>query len=239
MCWKDLVLALTLLSGSVFFIDSLTNTRYKLNFNKSELLPINHLSSTMSLSSISISRVVSDWFRYVEMMKMVILSKFFYLFQHIPIFIGKSFFHQLDQMMSSFLWVNKPPCIRKASLQLPKRLGGLALSNFIQYYWASNINKLSHWLDSRAKACPTWAQIELWSSCFSLQSFLTAQTHKVSQNPMVLDSIKIWMQFQKHFSLNDHLTLAMVFKNNVFSPFLTDSTFRSLQDWGLLCQRPL
>lgn len=142
---------------------------YKLNFHKSELLPINALAKALPQSLFPF-KVTTEGFRYlgvvitrsfkdlfaknfrplvdncksditrwsalplslidcVNLIKMVILPKFLYLFQHIPIFMKKSFFCQLDQTISSFLWVNKPPRIKKAILQLPKKSGGLALPN--------------------------------------------------------------------------------------------------------------
>lgn len=42
----------------------------------------------------------------VNLVKMVVLPKFLYLFQHIPILIKKLFFRSLIQLISSFLWGN-------------------------------------------------------------------------------------------------------------------------------------
>lgn len=58
----------------------------------------------------------------------------------------RSFFRQLDWAVFFFIWSGRPPHINKAVLQFPKKLGGLALPNFSQYYWAFNINTLRHWL---------------------------------------------------------------------------------------------
>lgn len=243
---------------------------YKLNFNKSELLPINPLSKKMSPSSFPF-RVVAEGFRYlsifitasfkdffnknfrslidkckldltrwsslplsltgrINLVKMVILPKLLDLFQYIPFFISWSFFKQLDHIISSSLWLNKPPCIRKAVLQLPKKQGGFALPNLIQYYWACNINKLCLWLNRGVAITPPWALMEIRSSKFSLYSLLTAKLplkiHDTSQNPVVTNSPKIWMQFRKHYSLNKPSTLARslskvkdLYKENIFTDF--------------------
>lgn len=79
---------------------------------------------------------------HVNLIKMVVLPQFLYTFQHIPIFINKSFFSTLDQQINSFLWCNKQARIRRKVLQLPKSKGGLALPNLRHYYWACNINKV-------------------------------------------------------------------------------------------------
>lgn len=130
---------------------------------------------------------------------MVFLPRFLYLFQHIPIFIKKSFFQYLDQMVSSFLWANKPQRIGKAVLRLPKKSGGLALPNLIQYYWACSIDKIRFWMDSGDESRPSWAQLELLSSKLSLQSLLTAQLplkiHNISHNPVVLNSLRFGCNF--------------------------------------------
>ena len=40
----------------------------------------------------------------VNLIKMSLLPKFLYLFQHIPVFIRKTFFSNLDQLIGFFLW---------------------------------------------------------------------------------------------------------------------------------------
>ena len=75
----------------------------------------------------------------VNLIKMTILPKFINLFQHIPVLISKKFFAKVDKLISHFLWGNKPVRMQKNILQLPKRSGGLALPNFLHYYWAANI----------------------------------------------------------------------------------------------------
>ncbi len=144
----------------------------KLNFHKSELLPINALAKKITKSLFSF-RVVSEGFRYLEvfittsfddvfaknfcplvdkcklditrwsslplsligcinLIKMVILPKSLYLFQHIPVFI---------RWCHRFYGLIKPHALRKPFYNSPK-VGGMALPNFIQYYWACNIGKL-------------------------------------------------------------------------------------------------
>ncbi len=82
----------------------------------------------------------------VNLIKMIVLPKFLYLFQHIPFCINKVFFTKLNQHLNAFIWGNKPARLRKSILQLPKSQGGLALQNFRYYFWACNINKLLYWV---------------------------------------------------------------------------------------------
>lgn len=68
-----------------------------------------------------------------------------------------------------------------------------------------NIEKLHCWMDNGPRDSPLWAQLELSSSKFSLQSLITArlplEIHGISENPIVTNSLKIWVQFCKHFGL--------------------------------------
>lgn len=155
----------------------------------------------------------------VSLIKMVVLPKFLYLFQHVPIFI-KNFNFKLDQIIYTFLWGNKPTRIRRTVLQLPPKMSGLALPNFIQYYWACNIQKLLYWVkDREVSTCPLCRILrcpheplgfviimlssEMLSSHFSLHSLLCSQlplaATSISENPVVTHSIKMWIQFRKHF----------------------------------------
>ncbi len=86
----------------------------------------------------------------VNLIKMIVLPKFLYLFQNIPILSKKSFFKTLDKIIISFLWGNKPSRISKTLLQRPKRSGGLALPNILFYYWACNFQKLIHWFKDKS-----------------------------------------------------------------------------------------
>uniref|UniRef100_A0A674NZ79 Reverse transcriptase domain-containing protein n=1 Tax=Takifugu rubripes TaxID=31033 RepID=A0A674NZ79_TAKRU len=164
---------------------------YKLNFGKSDYIPINSAADLLPQGLLPF-RKASDGFKYlgilvtrsfselfaknyipliercksdlarwsslplsligrVNLIKMSILPQFLYLFQHIPVFIRKSFFSKLDQLISSFLWCNKRARIGRSALRLPKPLGGLALPDFRYYYWACNINNLLHWNTGKAE----------------------------------------------------------------------------------------
>uniref|UniRef100_A0A8C4TBF8 B30.2/SPRY domain-containing protein n=1 Tax=Erpetoichthys calabaricus TaxID=27687 RepID=A0A8C4TBF8_ERPCA len=56
----------------------------------------------------------------INIVKMNILPKLLFLFQNISIYINKSFFKQLDSIITSFIWNSKHPHIRRATLQRPQ-----------------------------------------------------------------------------------------------------------------------
>ncbi len=82
----------------------------------------------------------------INIIKMTILPKFRFLFQCIPIYIKKGFFHSIDKIISEFIWDKKKPRLRMIFLQRPKSVGGMGLPNFKFYYWACNINMMTYWL---------------------------------------------------------------------------------------------
>ena len=139
--------------------------------------------------------------------KMSILPRFLYLFQCIPIFLTKSFFQNLDRLISSFIWGGKTPRIRKEFLQRQKPQGGLALPNFRYYYWAANISKVLYWLQipkdvwciSEANSCTSSSLPALALSklplCISMYT----------RCPVVANTPKFWFQFRQCFGFKGHL----------------------------------
>lgn len=64
----------------------------------------------------------------INSIKMNILPRFLYFFHCLPVFLPQSFFQKLDSTNSDFIWNKNTP---RQFLQRPKKLGGMALPNFI------------------------------------------------------------------------------------------------------------
>ncbi len=107
----------------------------------------------------------------INSIKMVVLPKFLYFFQCLPLFIPLSFLNLWT--LSSFIWNGKHPRLRKLYLQRPRRDGGMSLPNFKFYYWAANIrNTLYWWHYHLLPNKPSWVDMELPISKFPFQHFL-------------------------------------------------------------------
>uniref|UniRef100_A0A8C4XA88 Reverse transcriptase domain-containing protein n=1 Tax=Erpetoichthys calabaricus TaxID=27687 RepID=A0A8C4XA88_ERPCA len=157
----------------------------------------------------------------INIVKMNILPKLLFLFQNISIYINKSFFKQLDSIITSFIWNSKHPRIRRATLQRPQAEGGMALPNFQFYYWAANIQAIKTWTQINAHT-QAWSAIEVKSCSTSLYSLLCSPINesyrKYTNNPIVLYSLRIWNQIRKHFKMENLLSVAPLQGNHLFQP---------------------
>ena len=169
----------------------------------------------------------------INTIKMSVLPKFLYLFQSIPVFLTKFFFKSVDSLISAFIWNNKSPRIRKSILEKPRLQGGMALPNFIFYYWSANIRALVYWMRAvEGPDVPEWLVLES-SSCAptSLPALLCSKlpsqkpTSFYSNNPIVIQSVKIWNQFRRSFTLNNFCLYAPIVKNHMFIPSISDGAF--------------
>uniref|UniRef100_A0AAY4CMV8 Reverse transcriptase zinc-binding domain-containing protein n=1 Tax=Denticeps clupeoides TaxID=299321 RepID=A0AAY4CMV8_9TELE len=171
---------------------------------------------------------------------MVVLPRFLYLFQMIPIFLPKSVFKELGSLISSFLWNKSVPRMRNIFLEMPKAAGGMGLPNFMYYYWAANISKLIYWIFAwRDNPGPAWADMELRGDSglcpISLMSApISMQRFSRLLNPVVKHSLKIWLQFRKHFRINQLSLFSPLLNNHLFLPSQTDAAFQTWQNNGLI-----
>lgn len=67
-----------------------------------------------------------SWFGRCALLKMIILPRFLYLMQTIPIHLPASFFATYKQVCLIFIWIKSPPHIKYAWLTWTKTKGELA-----------------------------------------------------------------------------------------------------------------
>ena len=241
---------------------------YKINFLKSELMPVGTGEPLVSLASFpfklclkkfkylgiwithnykdlyganyqpllaQLKRDIERWsllplslIGRINTVKMSVLPKFLYVFQCLPVFLTKSFFLKVNNLILAFIWNKKIPRIKRSILQRGRDSGGLALPSFLFYYWAANIRALLYWMINEA-AMPVWLALERSSVRFtSLAALLcsdlppTQPITSFSSNPVVIYSVKIWNQFRKSFSLRGMSQAAPIVNNHMFLPSMMD-----------------
>uniref|UniRef100_A0AAY5KQL8 Reverse transcriptase domain-containing protein n=1 Tax=Esox lucius TaxID=8010 RepID=A0AAY5KQL8_ESOLU len=75
----------------------------------------------------------------INLVKMMWLSKFIFLFQCIPLTPPKTFFKEINSIITSFIWAGKTPRIKRNLLFCSKREGGLKLPNIELYQIAAQM----------------------------------------------------------------------------------------------------
>lgn len=178
----------------------------------------------------------------INVIKMVVLPRFLYVFQAIPFFIPLSYFKHLESIITQFIWANKTARINKKHLNKPKDLGGFGLPNFKYYYWAANLNTLAWWrktylVEQRDK--PEWLAIEdascnMTSLPALLNSPIKIDTTNIKGNIIISNSIKIWKQIKAHLKIPEMYLDSPICNNHAFPPGLNDLFFSKWKDKGIL-----
>uniref|UniRef100_A0A3Q2X3Z7 Reverse transcriptase n=1 Tax=Haplochromis burtoni TaxID=8153 RepID=A0A3Q2X3Z7_HAPBU len=146
---------------------------------------------------------------------MNILPKFIYLFQCLPTNVPKSFFKELNKLITSFIWQKKNPRVKLSSLQAPYSRGGLNLPNFRNYYLASQYRSIWIWLHAERSEV-RWVPIE---------------QHELTNNLIILNTFCAWQESHSLLKINiSFLRRTPLWANPDLSHHIADPILRGWKD---------
>lgn len=132
----------------------------------------------------------------INLIKMMWLPKFLFKFQTIPITPPKSFFKEVNSIISSFIWSNKVSRLKRKLLHYPRAEGGLNLPNLEIYQVAAQLFYIDRIINNTNE--DPWIDIE--NSQLQCNSLLLALFSKgnVKSTSFVLNStLKAWNKIKK------------------------------------------
>lgn len=136
----------------------------------------------------------------INLFKMMWLPKFLFKFQTIPITPPKTFFKEVNSIISSFIWSNKASRLKRKLLYYPRTEGGLNLPNLELYQVAAQafyidriINKTNEdpWIDIENN------QLQGNSLLFALFS----KNNVKSTNFVINSTLIAWNKIKKKISI--------------------------------------
>lgn len=176
-----------------------------------------------------------SWIGRCNILKMMILPKFLYLMQALPIHIPIAYFKQIQSLFTEFIWAKKRPRLSHKLLILPKQHGGLAVPDIRGYYQAVHLGRLIDWCIHQGTKL--WTQLEQNQTTVPLNRApwcYKTLPMETKRHPLIGNTTRVCFQLISQAHISSHNSpLYPILGNPSFTPGLQDVVFRSLGGTGL------
>lgn len=222
-----------------------TLSNFKINYNKSEILPVN-LSSSMTKSlkaafpftwtksslrylgiqltdsfdtlyTTNFPRLLTEikqdlthwtktaftWIGRTNIIKMNVLPRILFYMQMLPIRLPKTFFKQVSNLITTFIWNSKKPRIPMKVLRCSKRYGGLGVPDLQRYCQAIALQRTLNWhFHGHSKL---WVTMEKYMAGRNLSYALwLSREHRGlsdSTSPLTISTLDTWDRVNRRLNL--------------------------------------
>lgn len=136
----------------------------------------------------------------INILKMLYLPKFNYVFRNCPVWLPGTLFKELDVCIGSFIWKGLSPRLARSTLQLPVHCGGLALPNFMVYYWAAVLVTVRWWFEQSRSNAATCLEAAILGSLTELSNLVYRGPSAYPSLPgPTKTTLKVWSMARKRF----------------------------------------
>jgi len=163
----------------------------------------------------------------IEIVKLNVLPKCFYLFQSLPVEVPQGQFINWDRMISRFVWGGKRPRVRYKTLQLPKERGGMGFPKLMEYYYAAQLRPIYCCCKSEFRA--KWKDMENEVNQIPIQSMIHKlyKELKTNMGPITVHKWDLWFKVLKIYKIqNDANIIKWVAYDGNFKPAKYDHGFK-------------
>lgn len=139
----------------------------------------------------------------INAIKIMILPKFLYLFETLPVMVPLRVFLKLQADLLNFIWAYRWQRLHRGLLFASRSQGGLGVPDLHKYYLAAHLRVLASWVTPRS--FNRWTELEkLWIPLIHPNSWLwNSKITPVSSTLLapMLFAYNIWKSASKRFGL--------------------------------------
>lgn len=144
----------------------------------------------------------------VNLINMIYLPKFLYLFRNSPLIPPRLIFAKLKSIIYSFVWNGRPPWLAITTFQLPITQGGLSLPDFQVYFLAAVLVTVRWWFSQPHDNPAVTLEAAIMGSYSSLSNAVFRGT---KSHPGIMElmstTITVWNRARTRFSSPETFSL--------------------------------